>query len=455
MQLQYITIARLDTHSPSMHVARISRTYKGKTYVTHLLRRSYRDGHNVKHKTLANLSHLPLHLIELIRRSLQGEHFASATDLFRITHSQPQGHVEAILTAVTKLGLDTMIASKPSRQRNLIVALIAERLLFPCSKLATTRHWHSTTLAEELGITDATPKEVYQALDWLSGRQKKIEDRLAARHLMEGAHVLYDVSSSFYEGHTCPLAQYGYDRDGKKKLPIIVYGLLTDNEGRPIAVDVYPGNTADPSTVPDQTEKLRQRFGLERIVLVGDRGMLTQTQIEALQAYPGLGWISALRSNAIRDLIADKALERSLFDTVNLAEIISPDFPGERLIACYNPVLKEQRWRKRQELLAKTEEKLTALAQEVSRRTQTPLTATEIALKAGRIVHRWKMAKHIQLTIGENVFTWSRRQESIREEEQLDGIYGVRSAHTENCREKNATNNQFCWLVQLSDGSRL
>ena len=311
------------------------------------------------------------------------------------------------------------------------VILAFSRAMAGVLKLATTRHWHSTTLAEELGITDATPKEVYQALDWLSGRQKKIEDRLAARHLMEGAHVLYDVSSSFYEGHTCPLAQYGYDRDGKKKLPIIVYGLLTDNEGRPIAVDVYPGNTADPSTVPDQTEKLRQRFGLERIVLVGDRGMLTQTQIEALRAYPGLGWISALRSNAIRDLIADKALERSLFDTVNLAEIISPDFPGERLIACYNPVLKEQRWRKRQELLAKTEEKLTALAQEVSRRTQTPLTATEIALKAGRIVHRWKMAKHIQLTIGENVFTWSRRQESIREEEQLDGIYVIRTSERE------------------------
>ena len=428
MQLEPTIIPRMDTQNPSMHVARIARTYKNKTYVTHLLRRSYRDGHAVKHQTLANLSHLPLYLIDLIRRSLQGEQFATATDLVHVTHSQPHGHVEAILTAITKLALDTLMASKPSRQRNLIVALIAERLLFPCSKLATTRHWHSTTLAEELGITDATAKEVYQALDWLSQRQKRIEDQLAARHLKEGAHVLYDLSSSFYEGHTCPLAQYGYERDGQKKLPIIVYGLLTDNEGRPVAIDVYPGNTVDPTTVPDQTDKLRERFGLQRIVLVGDRGRLTQTQIDTLRNYPGLGWISALRSRAIRDLVAEETIERSLFDTVNLAEITSPDFPGERLIACYNPVLKEQRRRKRQELLAKTEEKLTALAQEVSRRTQTPLTATEIALKAGRIVHRWKMAKHFQLTIGENVFAWWRRQESIAEEEQLDGIYVIRTS---------------------------
>jgi transposase len=411
-----------------MHVATIKRHYKGKTYLTYLLRRSYRDGPRVKHQTLANLSHLPARLIDIIRRYLQGEQFASAQELFRVIHSKPHGHVEAVLTAIGKLGLDNVIATRPSRQRDLVVGMIAERLLFPCSKLATTRHWRSTTLAEELGVADATAEELYKAMDWLLKRQKTIENKLAERYLTEGSLVLYDVSSSFYEGHTCPLAQQGYNRDGKKGLPIIVYGLLTDNQGRPVAIDVYPGNTADPTTVPDQVNKLRQRFGLQRVVLAGDRGMLTETQIEHLRQHPGLGWISALRSSAIRTLITNDSLQRSLFDTVNLAEIQSPDFPGERLIACYNPLLAEERRRKRDQLLAKTEEKLTALAQEVARRTQTPLTHTEIALKAGRVINHWKMAKHFKLTIGPGLFRWRRRTESITREEQLDGIYVIRTS---------------------------
>jgi transposase len=421
-------IYRMDTKCRSMHVARIARTCKGKTYVTYLLRHSYRDGAAVKHETLANLSHLPPRLIDIVRRSLQGEHFAAVSELFRVTGSKPHGHVEAILATINKLGLDTLIATKPSRERSLVVGMIAERLLFPCSKLATTRHWRSTTLAEELGVADATAEELYRALDWLLARQKAIEDKLAARHLAEGAIVLYDVSSSFYEGHTCPLAKYGYNRDGKKGLPIIVYGLLTDGEGRPVAVDVYPGNTADPKTIPDQVNKLRRRFGLDRVVLAGDRGMLTDTQIEQFQQHPGLGWISALRSQAIRELLADETLQRSLFDTVDLAEITAPEFPGERLIACYNPLLEERRRHKREALLAKTEEKLTALAQEVARRTKTPLTRTEIALKAGRVVNHWKMAKHFRLTIDDGRFQWARRQESISKEEQLDGIYVIRTS---------------------------
>ena len=277
-------------------------------------------------------------------------------------------------------------------------------------------------------MADAKAEELYRTMDWLLKRQAAIENKLAQRHLTERGLVLYDVSSSFYEGHTCPLAKHGHDRDGKKGLPIIVYGLLTDGAGRPVAVDVYAGNTADPKTVPDQVDKLRQRFGLKRVVLAGDRGMLTETQIEHLREHPGLGWISALRSHAIRKLIDAGPLDRSLFDEVNLAEIVTPDYPGERLVACYNPLLAEQRQRKRQELLAKTEEKLTALTQEVVRRTKKPLTQVEIALKAGAWIKRWKMAKHFQLQIADGVFTWTRRADAIRQEEQLDGIYVIRTS---------------------------
>jgi transposase len=414
----------------SMHVARIVRNYKGKTYITYLLRHSYREGAAVKHETLANLSHLPERIIEIIRLSLQGVVFASAKEVFKVTCSKPHGHVQAVLGTLRKIGLETLIATKPSRERNLVVGMIAERLLFPCSKLATTRHWLSTTLAEELGVADATAEELYRAMDWLLGQQKTIENKLAKRHLGEQSLVLYDVSSSFYEGRTCPLAKYGHDRDGKKGLPIIVYGLLTDREGRPVAVDVYAGNTADPTTVPDQVDKLRQRFGLQRVVLAGDRGMLTETQLAHLKEHPGLGWISALRSQAIRKLVDKGPLQRSLFDSVNLAEITARDYPKERLIACYNPLLADQRRQKRNELLAKTQEKLTRLAQQVARRTKKPLSHTEIALKAGQWVKRWKMAKHFQLTIADGLFRWKRRQAAIRQEEQLDGIYVIRTSES-------------------------
>jgi len=412
----------------SMHVARITRRYNGKTYVTYLLRRSFREGPHVKHQTLANLSHLPERLVDLVRRSLQGEEFASVTERFRITRSLPHGHVEAVLGCMRQLGLNTLLAAKPSRQRDLVLAMIAQRILFPSSKLAATRQWHSTTLAEELGVVGAEVDELYEAMDWLLQRQSAIENKLAQRHLAGRTLVLYDVSSSFYEGHTCPLARYGHDRDGKKNLPIIVYGLLTDSAGRPVAIEVYPGNTADPKTVPDQVDKLRERFGLERVVLVGDRGMLTETQLQALRKHPGLGWISALRSQSISDLLVDGHLQRSLFDEVNLAEITAPEFPGERLIACYNPLLAEQRQRKRQELLAQTEKQLLALTQEVARRTKKPLSQTTIAFKAGRHIHRWKMAKHFLLTIADGVFAWERNQASITQEEQLDGIYVIRTS---------------------------
>jgi hypothetical protein len=412
----------------TVHVAKVTNTVKGVTYTSYYLRRSFRQDGKVKHETLGNLSDLPVPVIDLIRRSLKGETFVPASEAFRILRTRPHGHVEAILRMIRRLGLEDLIASRPSRQRDLVTALIAERLLFPCSKLATTRHWPATTLAEELHVQDADEDDLYAAMDWLLGRQKAIEAKLAQRHLAEGVLVLYDVSSSYYEGERCPLARYGHDRDGKTGRPIIVYGVLTDSDGRPVAVQVYPGDTGDPTTVPDQVAKLSRRFGLSRIVLVGDRGMLTRTQIETLKEHPGLGWISALRSPAIRDLLADGHLNRSLFDHVDLAEIASPDFPGERLMACFNPLLAEKRGQKREALLAATEATLTKLSRAVSRRTKAPLSAAEIGVKAGRVIGRHKMAKHIQLTICDGIFTWQRNEESIRREGLLDGIYVIRTS---------------------------
>jgi transposase len=411
-----------------MHVAKIKRRLNGRTYVSYLLRRSYRHGGHVKHQTLANLSHLPARTLDLVRRSLQGEAFCAAEDRFHILASKPHGHVEAILATCRHLGLEELLASKPCPQRRLVLALIVQRLLSPGSKLAATRHWKDTTLAEELGVADADHKEVYAAMDWLLRRQRRIENKLAGQHLGEQAVVLYDVSSSSYEGHTCPPAQYGYNRDGKKGLPSIVYGLLTDRHGRPIALDVYPGNTADPSTIPDQVRKLRRRFGLLHAILVGDRGLLTQARIDTLKKYPGLGWISALRSDDIRELIDKGSLPRSLFDAVNLAEIASPDFPGERLVACYNPLLTERRRQKRWRLLEASEQELRKLEAEVRRRTAKPLTAAQIGLKAGRILGRHRMAKHFQLQIADNSFSWCRDDVSIRREEELDGIYVIRTS---------------------------
>jgi ribosomal protein L35 len=264
-----------------------------------LLREAWREGGKIRKRTLANLSHWPEHKVESLKRLLRGETLVSAHDVFAVETTMPHGHVEAVLGTIGKLGLDDLIGSKPSRQRDLVVAMIAERLIAPSSKLATTRLWSSSTLAEELTVGDANVDELYQALDWLLARQHRIEAKLAARHLQDGAVVLYDTTTSYYEGRTCPLARFGHDRDGKK-LPVILYGLLTDQAGRPVAVEVYPGNTGDPTTVGDQVEKLRERFSLHRVVIVGDRGMLTQAQIEKFKQHPGLGWISSLRVSVRR-----------------------------------------------------------------------------------------------------------------------------------------------------------
>ncbi len=395
-----------------------------------LLREGWREGSKTLKRTLANLSHWPQQKIDSFRRLLQDEPLVSPQDLFCTFKTLPHGHVEAILLAMRKLGLDSLLAAKRCRERDLVMAMIASRLLHPCSKLATTREWHSTTLAEELSVADATEDDLYQAMDWLLERQPRIEKKLAARHLSEDCLVLYDVSSSYYEGHTCPLAQYGHDRDGKKGLPIIVYGVMTDGEGRPIAVEVYPGNTGDPTTVADQVEKLRDRFQLSRVVLVGDRGMLTQPQIDKMKTHPGLGWITALTSVAIRGLLEAGALQLSLLDETNLAEITSPDYPGERLMVCHNPLLEEERGRKRRELLEATETALTKVSKQVARRKKKPLKEAEIAMKVGKVLGRHKMGKHFLYTIGEGKFQWSRREQTIEQEAKLDGIYVIRTSES-------------------------
>jgi transposase len=393
-----------------------------------LLREASREGKKIVKRTLANLSHWPAEQIEAFRLLLRGERLVPAGELFRIERTLPHGHVEAILRMIEKLGLDTMIACKRCRERDLILAMIVERLIHPRSKLANTRQWNDTTLSEELSVANVDVDELYDALDWLLARQSRIEKKLASRHLEEGGLVLYDVSSSYYEGHTCPLARRGHDRDGRKGLPIIVYGVMTNRRGCPVTVQVYPGNTGDPTTVADQVDKLRKKFGLSNVVLVADRGMLTQARIDELKDHPGLGWISALRSGSIRKLMEQGYLQRSLFDRQNLAEIRSPEFPGERLMACYNPLLADQRARKREELLAATETKLTAIAAQVAKRKRKLLSKDQIGVKLGRVIDRYKMAKHFEWTIKDGEFRWHRREESIREEAQMDGIYVIRTS---------------------------
>lgn len=395
---------------------------------TILLREGKRVGKKVVKTTLFNLTHCPKEWVDALRRILKGEKLASVNDLFAIELSLPHGHVKAVLDVISRLGLDNIIFSKRSRERDLVIAMIVERLIYPCSKLATTRMWHTTTLAKELGVEDADVDELYKSLDWLVSRQERIENKLAKRHLSEGSFVLYDISSSYYEGRTCPLARFGHDRDGKSGRTIIVYGVMTDDEGRPVAVNVYPGNTSDSTTVPDQVEKLRGRFGLTHVVLVGDRGMLTQSQIDKLKEYTQLGWIAALRSEAIRALVKSGDIQMSLFDKQDLAEITSPDYPGERLVVCFNPLLAEERRRKREELLAATQKELERISKEVARRTRKPLCKDEIALKAGKVINRFKVGKHFTLTIDDGDFKWDLNENSVRSEAMLDGIYVIRTS---------------------------
>jgi transposase len=418
-----------------------------------LLRESRRQGKKTLKKTLANMTDWPQDLVATIRLALKGETLVPKNGLFAIERSLPDGHVEAVLGTLRRLGLEDMIASKRCRERDLVMAMLVQRLIDPCSKLATTRQWHDTTLGEELRVLDASEDELYAALDWLLKRQERIENKLAGKHLHEGAVVLYDLTSSTYYGRACPLAAYGKNRDGTPEL-CIAYGLLADREGRPISVDVYEGNTGDPTTVPDQVDKLRARFGLSRVVLVGDRGMLTDTQIETLRKHRGLGWISALRSEAIRGLVDGGALQLSLFDEQNLAEIASADFPDERLMACHNPLLAEDRKRTRQELLDETEKRLKKIVAEVRRRTKKPLKADEIGVKVGRVINHYKVGKHFKLTIEDHRFDFERDEQSISREADLDGLYVVRTSEARKDFSKEDTVRTYKSLSQVEQAFR-
>jgi hypothetical protein len=408
----------------AMHVVRVVSRQKGREYTSVLLRNSYREDGKVKKQTLANLSHLPPATIDVIERSLRGEHLVSA-DGFEIRRSLPHGHVAAVLGTLRSLGLERLIDRRPSRQRDLVVAMICARLTAPGSKLATTRRWTQSTLAETLGVAEASEDELYGAMDWLLARQERIEAGLAKRHLAPDSLVLYDLTSTWMEGRHCPLARRGYSRDGKTGTLQIEYGLVTDEGGRPVAVEVVPGDTADPATVPATVEKLKDRFDLTDVVLVGDRGMLTQARIEGLRA-AGLGWISSLRAPAIRKLTEAGTLQLGLFDERGLAEITSPAYPGERLVVCRNPLLADERARKRAELLDATSAKLAAI---VARVTAGRLTgADRIGLAVGKVIERYKVAKHFELDIGDEHLVVTRRDAKIAQEAALDGIYVLRTS---------------------------
>ena len=410
----------------AVHVVTTRRRYKGRVYTTHLLRRSYRDQGQVKNETLGNLSHLPDPLVDLIRRALRGEPLLAADQRLAVLRSLHHGHVLAVLTAMRQLDFASLLASRPSRERARVVGLVAARLLEPCSKLATSRWWHLTTLPEELGVEDATEDDLYAALDWLLERQEAIEKKLAARHLREGGFALCDLSSSYFEGTHCPLAARGHNRDGKRDKLQVNYGLLADRRGRPVAVSVFPGNTNDPKTLLPQVEKLRERFGVQEVALVGDRGLLSQKQIDALRERPGMGWITALRSEAIRGLLAGGSLQLGLFDERNLFEFYDPAYPGERLVACRNPELARLRAHKRQALLEATAKELEKVRGMVARGRLKGTAA--IGVRVGKVVNKYKVAKHFALEIQDGGFDYAIRQEQVEAEAALDGIYVVRTS---------------------------
>jgi transposase len=401
-----------------------------------LLRESYRDGGKVKTRTLANITHLGSHQIAALRLALAGSLTATSAplpDSFRISRSLPHGHVAAVLGCLRNLQLDSILDPAPGRQRDLVIAMIVARIIEPASKLATARGLHADTLHHSLGemlrLDSADETELYQAMDWLLPRQSRIEQALAKRQLSQGGLVLYDLTSTYFEGRRCPLGKLGHSRDDKSSKLQIAFGLLTNASGCPVAVEVFAGNTADPKTVAAQVNKLRQRFSLSDVVFIGDRGMITSARIrEDLSASHGIQWISALRANQIQKLATGGQLQMSLFDKTDLVEIAHPDFPEERLIACFNPLLAEERARKRPDLLAATEKQLEKIAA-ATKRPKRPLRGKQnIGLRAGRILNHYKMGKHFQLRIEEDSFHYERKTANIEREKNLDGIYVIRTS---------------------------
>ena len=416
----------MPTRTGTAHVVTTTRTYKDKVYRTHLLRRSYREGGSVKNETLGNLSHLSESLIELIRRSLQGETFVPLGQAFEVIGSRPHGHVQAVAAAMQRLGLASLLGSKASRERDLVLAMVAARIVAPHTKLATTRWWHTTTLASDFGVAQANEDDLYAAMDWLLTRQEAIQKKLATRHLHDGGLVLYDLSSSYFEGTTCPLAKLGYSRDGRKGLLQVNYGLLTDARGCPVAVSVHEGNVADSATFLPEVQRLRECFGIEQLVMVGDRGMIGHAAIAQLREMAGIGWITALKNASIRTLVEQGQLQLGLFDERNLLEISSPQYPGERLVACRNPELARLRARKREELLAATEKNLLAIQARVH--AGKLAGADAIGLRVGKVLNQYKVAKHFELAIADKTFTFARKHDAIAAEAALDGIYIIRTS---------------------------
>jgi transposase len=416
------------SRSLRVHVVTTVRHYKGRTYRTHLLRHSYRENGRVRNETVGNLSHLPEPVVELIRQALQGEILAPVTSIFEILSSSPHGHVQAVLATMRRLGLASLVASRPCRERDLVVAMVAARVLEPHSKLATTRAWHATTLAEECGVQDASEDELYAAMDWLLERQSRIEHKLAARHLDEQSLVLYDLTSSYFEGVTCPLAKLGHNRDGKEGKLQVNYGLLTDSRGCPVSVSVYPGNTGDTETVLAQVHKIREEFGIRSVVLVGDRGMISQKQIDQIRRLEDIDWITALKTGEIRKLLEKDALQRGLFDECNLFELTDPEFPGERLMACRNPSLAERRAHTRQSLIEATIREFEKVQRMVARGRLKGAKADEIGLRVGQVVNKYSVAKHFELEISDGSFSFHLLQEKVAAEAALDGIYVIRTS---------------------------
>ena len=418
----------------AMHVAKVSKKYVTKDgisreSVAYLLRRTYRDGVSVRHETLANLSALPQATLEAVRVSLTGQTLVVPGQDLEVTRSLPHGHVAAVHAQAKALGLPGLLGPA-GRERDIALALIIARVCRPASKLATTRWWADTTLAADLGVADASTDEVYAGMDWLVARQDAIESKLVRTHLMGPGNpdrlALFDLSSSWVTGRCCPLAARGYSRDGKKGLPQIEYGLLTDPAGRPVAVRVFPRNTADPTAFTTIVQAVKDTFKLKDMVMVGDRGMITSARVDALRDLGGFGWVTALRAPAIAALAADNGpLQMTLFDQANLAEITHPDYPGERLVACRNPALATERARKRLALLESTDAELSKIVAAVA--AGRLAGAGKIGVRVGKVIGRYKMAKHYNLTITDTTFAYERDTEAITAEAALDGLYVIRT----------------------------
>ncbi len=412
-----------------MHVAKIERRHGERVYTSHLVRRSVREGKRVRHETLANISRLPAEAIEAVRRVLQGEALLTAGETFRIERSLPHGQVAAVLGTLRRLGLERILGRERSRERDVAVALVCQRLLRPGSKLSATRQFALTTLGEELQVEGASEAELLSAMDWLLARQARIEAALAARELEPGGFVLYDLSSSYLEGSKCPLGAFGYSRDGKRGKLQITYGLTCSPRGRAVAIEVFGGEIHDDQTLPAAAERLKTRFGIERVCFVGDRGMVKQAGVETLRSH-GFDWITALTAPQVKRLARGGELQLSLFDERDLAEIESADFPGERLVVCRNPHVAAERRQRREELLQATERLLAAVKRSVDsergRLHRAP--AGEIGERVGRDVNRYKVAKHFELTIADGGFEYARKDEQIAAEAALDGFYVLRTS---------------------------